>query len=182
MGKAIQLEDSDVVEIRSAPKDIGFRADPKVIDLRPVHHMEREHYYFLKEFSRHLDMEIACKVVNWTPAYVKQLCEKHDGFRAEMNMIYDDWRKTIRMNAKSGAGRFLQILDKMEEQFDKDPGKMAGALSKMAGDLLRATGNMDSKTGLGTQQPAVQVNIQLNNAKEQMKPVVSVDQYSVEDL
>ncbi len=149
----------------------GDSANPLVPDIRPVYWFTKEEMVWLKEYSKHLDPYQAGKTVGWNSVKVNNEMKKQQ-IREEVLAIHDAWKKSIHMTGEKSSSRFLNIMDKIEADYDKqDPFgqnlKLAGPLAKMASDYLKATGQFD-KAGVST-TPQIQFNLQVNGAQVQIK-------------
>lgn len=127
---------------------------------------------WLEEYKKDLDPYRAGKAVKVTRDMVNKYLN-NDKIKKILARIHEAYVSAILMDNKVAAGRFINILDKMEKSFDSGDGKVASALANMAGNLLRATGHFGSEEHGKT--PQVQINIDLGSSPKEAK-IVSGDE------
>lgn len=155
----------------------GTIADKNLPAPANQHRFTLEQIEFLQEVSKDLDYDRARNHVGWTKTQMNGILQK-PYMKQELEGIFDAWRHTIRMTGEQGAARFLKILDKLEDAFDRggeDAAKIATPLARMAGDYLKATGHFDNAGG--STAPQVNIKIDLgNNGPEEAPPTIIVEQ------
>lgn len=136
-------------------------ADPMKPDLRLYYNYTLGQLKFLDEYKKDLDTQRAAKAVGISSSTIERWV-KLPQIRDVMNRIHDAYVDAVCMDNKVAAGRFISILNKLENKFDEGDSKVSAALANMAGNMLKATGHFDNAEGGST--PQVQINIDIGNA------------------
>jgi len=158
--------------MKKKDKTLKKRATEKLNNLPPVEKMASPKYptfeevylysmtemKFLEEYKKDLDPYRAGKEVRITRDMVNKYLN-NEKITKVMGRIHEAYIDAIMMDTKVAAGRFMNILDKLEKSFDNGEAKVASALANMAGNLLRATGHFGSEDK--GKASVVQINIDL---------------------
>lgn len=120
----------------------------------------------LEEYAKDLDMVRACREAGYkNPKRQAHMFGKNDKIKAEMQVIHDVWRSSLRMTSKHAAARHISLMDKFESDYDRFDetvsikGQLASTLGKMSDSYLRATGTYGERESSGG---GVVVNIDLS--------------------
>ena len=127
-----------------------------------------EQLKFLEEFAKDLDLDRAVKATYTNrpdKAKNRLLTNKH--VRAELELIYNAWRANLRMTAEQAGGRHIQLMDKIEADYDsadiQDRAKLATSLVRASDSYLRATGRFNH--GSVGSEPQVIINIDMGDGE-----------------
>lgn len=136
----------------------------------------------LQEYQKDLDLSRACKAAGLTSYEKKKVMDPTTdvgtAFLKEVKIIQEQYTKAIHLNAHSSAVKHLELMEKIEADYDRadinnqNKGSFASTLARMSDSSLKATGKFASEnTGGGTK---VEINIDLSsNAKseEELPPI-----------
>lgn len=126
-------------------------------------------YAFLEEYKKDLDTDRVLKTLG-IPRKVYESWLLEPKFTDVINRIHKAYEDAVLMDAKTVAGWSIEILRDIHNEFKEGNFKVANALSSMAGNMLRASGNFKD-----TQANTPQVLIQINTGAEN-KPVKDITQ------
>lgn len=122
---------------------------------------------FLEEYAKHLDINRAAREVETAVKTVRGNWLVQEKFQAEIEAIHKIWKTNIRMTAEHATARHIELMDKVEDEFDKAIGaankaKLASPLAKMSDSYLKAAGKFATD---GTQKGiSVTINIDLGDS------------------
>ena len=122
---------------------------------------------FLEEYAKHLDINRAAREVETAVKTVRGNWLTQEKFQAEIEAIHKIWKTNIRMTAEHATARHIELMDKVEVEFDKAEGatnkaKLAAPLAKMSDSYLKAAGKFSTD---GNQKGiSVTINIDLGDS------------------
>ena len=127
---------------------------------------------FLEEYAKHLDVNRAAREVETAVKTVRGNWLTQEKFQAEIEAIHKIWQTNIRMTAEHATARHIELMDKVETEFDNaegaaDKAKLAAPLAKMSDSYLKAAG----KFATGGDQKGISVTINIDLGGED-QPVV----------
>ncbi len=124
---------------------------------------------FLEEYAKHLDVNRAAREVDTAVKTVRGNWLTQEKFQAEIEAIHKIWKTNIRMTAEHATARHIELMDKVEDEFDKAEGatnkaKLAAPLAKMSDSYLKAAGKFSTD---GNQKAVnVTINIDLGDSNK----------------
>lgn len=141
--------------------------------------MKPEYIIALQEYQKDLDLDRAMKAAGISYAVKKKLLDPTEerglAFLKEVKEIQDQYYKAIRLNASSSAVKHLELMAKIEADYDRaditnqNKGSFASTLAKMSDTSLKATGQFTQENkGGGTK---VEINIDLSSNAQQDPPI-----------
>lgn len=140
---------------------------------------DMEQIRFLEAYAKSLDVDRACEDTGINKRRAKSWMNI-PAIQEEIMEINKVWAKSVRMTGKSASSKLLELMDKLEADYDvmgeDNKSKMANALMKGADTYLRAAGMYQRDDGpSGT---TIEINIDLSG---ELQPR-SVDGEVVEDI
>lgn len=136
---------------------------------------------FLEEYARDLDINRAAKEVGAAVKTVRGNWLTQEKFQAEIEAIHRIWQTNIRMTAEHATARHIELMDKVEDEFDKadgasDKAKLAAPLAKMSDSYLKAAG----KFATGGDQKGIHVTINIDLGEDRTIAVEGEEVIDVE--
>lgn len=114
-------------------------------------------YAFLEEYKKDLDVKRILKTLDIPKkTYNKWLQEPK--FTAVLKEIHKAYQNAVLLDNRTVAGWSVEILQDLHNKFKEGDVKVASALSNMAGNLLRASGNFKEEVAPST---SFEININL---------------------
>jgi len=140
-------------------------------DLARYYQFSLKQMLFLKEYSKHLDADLAAKAVDVKERTVKKWLQT-EAMRAEIMEIHSWWRWDIRMTSEAASSKHLKLMEKFEKDYNSldlgDKPKMATPLAKMSDIYMRATNSYKNDD---TSASNIIINIDLGGDPENEKKV-----------
>jgi len=127
-------------------------------------------YTFLEEYKKDLDVKRVLKDLK-IPKKTYNKWIQEPKFSAVLKEIHKAYENAVLLDGKTVAGWSVEILQDLHNKFKEGEVKVASALSNMAGNLLRASGNFKEEVAPST---SFEININLE-ASESIKTVGSQD-------
>ena len=129
---------------------------------------------FLEEYAKDLDINRAAREVETAIKTVRGNWLTQEKFQAEIEAIHKIWQTNIRMTAEHATARHIELMDKVEAEFDgadkvSDKAKLASPLAKMSDSYLKAAG----KFATDGNQKGINVTINIDLGEE--KPAIDIE-------
>lgn len=130
----------------------------------------------MAKYQESLDLDAASKSVGLTSkqksAWMDRSTKRGQAMAREMEAIQETWRKALSLNPKAAAAQHVELMEKINEDYDQIPAihqnkpGMASALLKGSDTSLKATGQFQQEridSGI-----RVEINIDLGQEKQEV--------------
>lgn len=159
--KACGMTQNSDVPARIVPASVPSQKDPQ-----KVHYFPKHVHDFLRAYAGCLDEDQAFNEARVdTRVRAEILRDPH--VQEEMGIIQQTYRYQSRMTTGFVAGKHMELMDKVEKEFDGTDSKehkarFAAVLAKLSDGAMKATGLIGTQTG--EQMPMVVMNLNTGGA------------------